>query len=76
MTLSQAPTGAITVRRVSERLETDDDGLRLISRAHLLPGSEATVIDKRDGGVTVKTETGEHEVPRSVADHLHISLAS
>src|SRR5437773_6032808 len=26
MTLSQAPTGPITVRRVSERLETDDDG--------------------------------------------------
>src|SRR5690348_12635981 len=25
MTLSQAPTGGITVRRVSERLETDDD---------------------------------------------------
>jgi DtxR family transcriptional regulator, Mn-dependent transcriptional regulator len=75
-TLSQAPTGAITVRRVSERLETDDDGLRLISRAHLLPGSEATVIDKRDGVVTVKTETGEHQVPRSVADHLHISVGS
>ena len=63
VTLSQAPTGGITVRRVSERLETDDDGLRLISSAHLLPGSEATVIDKRDGVVTVKTETGEYDVP-------------
>jgi DtxR family Mn-dependent transcriptional regulator len=76
MTLSQAPTGGITVRRVSERLETDDDGLRLIASAHLLPGSEATVIDKRDGVVTVKTETGEYDVPRSVADHLHISVGS
>jgi DtxR family Mn-dependent transcriptional regulator len=75
-TLSQAPTGGITVRRVSERLETDDDGLRLIASAHLLPGSEATVIDKRDGFVTVKTETGEYDVPRSVADHLHISVGS
>ena len=34
-------------RRVSERLETDDDGLRLIAAAHLLPGSDATVIDTR-----------------------------
>ena len=76
MTLSQAPTGPITVRRVSERLETDDDGLRLIATAHLLPGSEATVIDNRDGVVIVKTETGEHEVPRKVADHLHISAGS
>jgi DtxR family transcriptional regulator, Mn-dependent transcriptional regulator len=76
MALSQAPTGPITVRRVSERLETDDDGLRLISTAHLLPGSDATVIDNREGVVTVKTETGEHEVPRKVADHLHISVGS
>ena len=76
MTLSQAPTGPITVRRVSERLETDDDGLRLIATAHLLPGNEATVIDNREGVVTVKTETGEHQVPRKVADHLHISVGS
>ena len=76
MTLSQAPTGPITVRRVSERLETDDDGLRLIATAHLLPGCAATVIDSRDGAVTVKTETGEHLVPRKVADHLHISVGS
>jgi hypothetical protein len=34
------------------------------------------VIDKRDGAVTVKTETGEYDVPRSVADHLHISVGS
>ena len=45
MTLAQAPTGPVTVRRVSERLETDDDGLRLVATAHLLPGCEATVID-------------------------------
>jgi DtxR family transcriptional regulator, Mn-dependent transcriptional regulator len=75
-TLAQAPTGPITVRRVSERLETDDDGLRLVSRARLLPGCEATVIDTRDGAVTVKTETGEHVVPASVADHLHVSVGS
>ena len=76
MALSQAPTGPITVRRVSERLETDDEGLRLIATAHLLPGSEATVIDSREGAVTVKTETGEHEVPRKVADHMHISVGT
>ena len=73
MTLAQAPTGPVTVRRVSERLETDDDGLRLVATARLLPGCEATVIDSRDGAVTVKTETGEHLVPRKVADHLHVS---
>ena len=76
VTLAVAPTGPITVRRVSERLETDDEGLRLVSTAHLLPGSDATIIDRRDGVVVVKTESGEHLVPRSVADHLHISVGS
>ena len=68
--------GPVTVRRVRERLETDDDGLRLIATAHLLPGRPATVIDNRDGVVTVKTESGEHVVPKSVAEHLHISVGS
>ena len=76
VTLAQAPTGPVTVRRVSERLETDDDGLRLIATAHLLPGSEATVIDTREDTVIVKTETGEHQIPRRVADHLHVSAGS
>jgi DtxR family Mn-dependent transcriptional regulator len=76
VTLAQSPTGPVIVRRVSERLETDDDGLRLISAARLLPGCEATVIDTREGTVTVKTETGEHQIPRKVADHLHVSVGS
>ena len=75
-TLAQAPAGQITVRRVSERLETNDEGLRLISTAHLLPGAEATVIDTTEGAVTVKTETGEYLVPRNVSDHLHVSVGS
>jgi DtxR family Mn-dependent transcriptional regulator len=76
VTLAQAPTGPVIVRRVSERLETDDDGLRLISAARLLPSCEATVIDTREDTVTVKTETGEHQIPRKVADHLHVSVGS
>ena len=61
---------------MSERLETDDDGLQAHRHRALLPGSDATVIDNREGVVTVKTETGEHQVPRKVADHLHISVGS
>jgi len=76
VSLAQAPTGPVTVRRVSERLETDDDGLQIISAARLLPGSDATIIDRHDGAVTVKTESGEHEIPGSVADYLWVSLAS
>jgi DtxR family transcriptional regulator, Mn-dependent transcriptional regulator len=75
VSLAQAPTGPVTVRRVSERLEIDDDGLRIVSAACLLPGSDATVIDRHDGAVTVKTESGEHEIPRSVADYLWVSTS-
>src|SRR5258708_33465471 len=52
MTLSVAPTGPVTVRRVSERLETDDEGLRLIAPAHQLPGCESMVSDPTARGVT------------------------
>src|SRR5436190_7094953 len=55
--LSRSVPGRVTVQRVSERLETDDEGLHLISAAHLLPGSEAKVIDSDNGTVTVTTET-------------------
>jgi DtxR family transcriptional regulator, iron-dependent repressor len=71
--LAHAPVGAVTVRRVSERLETDDSGLRLVADARLMPGCDATVVAVRDGAVTVKTGTGEHRVPRSVAEHLFVS---
>ena len=42
-----------------------DDALVLIAGAHLMPGCDATVVDANADGVTVKTETGEHRVPRA-----------
>jgi len=37
---------------------------------------EARVDVNENDVVTVKTETGEHDLPRSVADHLHVSVGS
>src|ERR1041385_6165865 len=37
--LSRAAPGPITVQRVNERLETDDDGISLLATAHMTPGS-------------------------------------
>jgi len=71
--LSDASPGDVTVVRVSERLEMNDEGLRVVVDARLVPQSEATVIEHRDGGVLVKTVSGEHLVPARVADQLYVS---
>jgi DtxR family transcriptional regulator, Mn-dependent transcriptional regulator len=71
--LADARVGPITVARVSERLEMSDDALVLIAAAHLLPGCDATILDLNAEGVTVKTDTGEHRVPKRVAESLYVS---
>ncbi len=73
VSLADAAAGPVTVQRVSERLEIDDAGLRLVADARLMPGCDATVIGTADGAVTVKTDTGEHRVPPSVARQLFVS---
>jgi DtxR family Mn-dependent transcriptional regulator len=75
--LSEAPAGAFVVSRISERLELDDDALRLIASAHLTPGSPAT-IDGRDpsGDVEITTDVGTHRVPAAVARMMEVVPAA
>jgi DtxR family Mn-dependent transcriptional regulator len=70
--LADAQVGPVTIARVSERLEMSDDALVLIAAAHLLPGCDATILDLNAEGVTVKTDTGEHRVPKRVAESLYV----
>ena len=72
--LSRSVPGPVVVRRVNERLEIDDDGIRLLAAAHMTPGRSATVVEVVDGSVTLDTETGKHTLPRRVADNLYISV--
>jgi DtxR family Mn-dependent transcriptional regulator len=71
--LSRAVPGPVTVQRVNERLETDDDGIGLLATARMTPGHAATVVAIADDGVVVDTETGRHTVPSRVADNLYVS---
>ena len=41
--------------------------------AHMMPGSEATVVEIVDGSVTLDTETGAHTLPQRVAENLYVS---
>ena len=62
------------VRRVNERLEIDDDGIRQLAAARMMPGCEATVVENVDGSVTLDTETGvSTRCPRRVAENLYVS---
>jgi len=65
--LTQALPGQVTVRRISEKIELDDEALRLLARAQLTPGSTATVTGTDVEGVHVETGAGEQVVPRAVA---------
>jgi DtxR family Mn-dependent transcriptional regulator len=71
--LSQAEPGRVTVTRVSERLEVDDDAMVLIARGGLIPGSAAEVLDRRDDGVLVRTDAGDRVVPEAIARLLWVA---
>jgi DtxR family transcriptional regulator, iron-dependent repressor len=71
--LAKADPGKVTVTRISEKLELSDEGLRLVARARLIPGSTATVLSSGPDGVLVKTPAGEHTVPRDVAEQMFVS---
>jgi len=84
--LADAPAGPVTVTRVSEQLELDDDALVLLAGARLIPGCAATVLRPGDSddaasgatgeGVAVRTPAGEHIVPAPVAAQLWVSPSS
>lgn len=71
--LSKSKTGAVTVTRISETLEVNEEGLRLLSQARLIPGCTATVLDVTADGVKVRTPVGDHVVPTDVAELMFVT---
>lgn len=71
--LAEAGPGAVTVTRISEQLELDDDALVFLARARLIPGCTATVVGSDNGGVAVRTPAGDEIVPARVAGQLWVS---
>jgi len=72
--LLDSDPGPVTVKRISEKLELDDESLRLIARAELIPGSAATVVERTGDGVLVKTGAGEHTIPTKAAEQMFVSV--
>lgn len=72
--LGAAPKGSVTVTRVSERIENHDDLVRMVAVARLTPGCTAVVGTADASAVHVRTQSGDHMIPRSIADHLYVTV--
>jgi DtxR family Mn-dependent transcriptional regulator len=74
--LTRAPTGAVTVARISERIEIDDSSIELVARAALTPGRNATITATDERAVSVHTDSGDHTIPTRVAEQLFVSIGA
>jgi DtxR family Mn-dependent transcriptional regulator len=74
--LVEATPGPVTVARISEKLELDDDALVLLADAALIPGEHAVVVAVESVGVTMSTGSGEHMVPDAVARLMWVTTAT
>ena len=71
--LIDSKPGLVEVVRISEKIELDDDALNLLADAQLIPGHRAVVVGVGPNGVTVKTDSGEHEVPTPIATLMWVT---
>jgi DtxR family Mn-dependent transcriptional regulator len=69
--LAQMQPGPVVVRRISEKLEIDDDAIAFLAGAELIPGSNAVVVSTSNEGVQVTSAAGEQTVPRKLAQLIY-----
>jgi DtxR family transcriptional regulator, Mn-dependent transcriptional regulator len=71
MPLTQMRPGPVVVRRISEKVEIDDDAIAFLVRADLKPGSNAVVVGTSTDGVQVTSAQGDQTVPRKLASLIY-----
>jgi DtxR family Mn-dependent transcriptional regulator len=69
--LTQMQPGPVVIRRISEKIEIDQDAIVFLAGAELTPGSNAVVVGTSADGVQVKSATGEQTVPRKLAQLVY-----
>ena len=69
--LTQLQPGPVVVRRISEKVEIDDDAIAFLVHADLKPGSNAVVVGTSTDGVQVKSAQGDQTVPRKLASLIY-----
>lgn len=73
--LADAKPGVFVVARISEKLELDDDALRFLAGADLVPGQDVELLAGSTTGDRVRTSTGEHTVAPELAHLIWICAA-
>ena len=71
--LATTAPGKVLVQRISEKVEIDDDAIAFLAQAQLIPGHDAIVVGPEDGGVRVKSDSGDQLVPRDLAQLVYVS---
>ena len=69
--LTQLQPGPVIVRRISEKVEIDDDAIAFLAGAELIPGSNAVVVSSGTDGVQVTSAAGDQTVPRKLAQLVY-----
>ena len=69
--LTQMQPGPVVVRRISEKVEIDDDAIAFLVRADLKPGSNAVLVGSSAEGVRVKSAAGDQTVPQKLAQLIY-----
>jgi DtxR family Mn-dependent transcriptional regulator len=69
--LTQLQPGPVIVRRISEKVEIDDEAIAFLAGAELIPGSNAVVVGTSTDGVQVTSAAGEQTVPRKLAQLIY-----
>jgi DtxR family Mn-dependent transcriptional regulator len=70
--LSQMSPGPFVVRRISEKVELDDDAIAFLARSELTPGSNAVVVGTNAEGVQVTSDGGNRVVPQDLAQLVYV----
>ncbi len=70
--LTQMAPGPVIVRRISEKVEIDDEAIAFLAHAELIPGSNAMVVSSNADGVKLKSATGDQVVPKKLAQLMYV----
>jgi len=69
--LTQLQPGPVIVRRISEKVEIDDEAIAFLAGAELTPGSNAVVVGSSIEGIEVTSAAGQQTVPRKLAQLVY-----
>lgn len=70
--LADVRAGSVTIGRISEQVQLDDEALRLLSAGRLLPGCAATVQGSGQHGMELRTAVGDVSLPVHVTEQVWV----